>query len=621
MASTVPENDHERTVIARVPGQSTLQPGTKILNDTYVIDACIGQGGMGEVYKAEHIELGDKRAIKIIIPQFAQDPQYVSLFIEEARKLSKVNSDAIVRYYEFSKDEAGARYLVMEFVDGDSLGRILRGRRFDYPEILRLLERVGYGLTAAYDQGIKAHRDLSPSNVLLPKASVDLAKVIDFGIAKADAGKDPTALSGGAGKDQYKSPEQDGLFGGAAEVDQRSDIYSLGLCLAAASMGRELDMGGDLASRYVARQSVPDLGDVPPKLRPLIGWMLEPHPERRPQTMRALLEEVELMTAVPTRLAPVGIRPAAPAPAAAAPAAPGAPRPAPAPAPAAAPAPPPPPPAAQPAAAAPAAPVATPAPAQIAAVAAAAPAARGGGGRMLMFAGLGAAVVIAAGAGAFFALRPSGPAEAPRAEMPAPKPPAEAPATPKPQAEVVPPKPLVNPMDQVRAEVDDTMKPFVPASGAEGPALTLAAAQGAARVGAPLTLDVRAPAFDGYAYIDYYTAKGEVLHLFPNDKDALNFRPARNGFVLGKPPQVGMQRCWTLSGDAGQQVVTYVAAATPLFDKPRPPRENARDYLAALAKAMAAVRGGQRTATILDFNLQAAGENRTSEPACPALIK
>src|ERR1700689_1834958 len=81
------DDDHERTIVVRSSGEATLQPGAKILNDTYVIEAVLGQGGMGEVYKAEHIELGAKRAIKIIIPQFARGPQYVSLLIEEARKL------------------------------------------------------------------------------------------------------------------------------------------------------------------------------------------------------------------------------------------------------------------------------------------------------------------------------------------------------------------------------------------------------------------------------------------------------------------------------------------------------------------------------------------------------
>src|SRR5262245_44674161 len=96
------DGDQDRTVIASPRSETTLGPGSKILNDTYVIHRCIGKGGMGEVYEAEHIELGSKRAIKIIIPEYARNTQYVALFIEEARKLSRVNNDAIVRYYEFS---------------------------------------------------------------------------------------------------------------------------------------------------------------------------------------------------------------------------------------------------------------------------------------------------------------------------------------------------------------------------------------------------------------------------------------------------------------------------------------------------------------------------------------
>ncbi|HZK90676.1 MAG TPA: serine/threonine-protein kinase [Stellaceae bacterium] len=589
------DHDHERTIVARPTGESTLQPGAKILNDTYVIEAVLGQGGMGEVYKAEHIELAAKRAIKIIIPQFARDPQYVSLFIEEARKLSNVYNDAIVRYYEFSRDEGGARYLVMEFVDGPSLADVIKSRKFKPPEVVRLLERVGYGLTAAYEQGIKAHRDLSPGNIILPQGSVDLAKVIDFGIAKAEIGRDPTALSDGAGKEQYKSPEQNGMFGGAATVDQRSDIYSLGLVLAAAALGKQLDMGSDMASRYIARQSVPNLGGLSQRLRPLIGWMLEPDPEKRPQSMRMLLEELGRMTEVPTQLggsaAPAG-RPAGPASAI---------------------------------------PVRrlerqasrswlTP--------------------RSLAIAGGGIVVAGAIAAGAYFFLRPN-------------------PATP----------------ETIRADIADTvggfqcadvsysvgpdrvasvsgfvstdddlkllsqhveripgiagshldvrlrawpycaaaavLKPIVGGSGPSAPGLTLASADTVARLGAPIALDVRAPAFDGYAYIDYYNSAGQVTHLYPNDKDALNFRPARNSFVVGKPPQAGMQRCWVLSGDTGERLVTYIASGEPLFAAPRPVQENAKDYLAALSNAVSA--GSQQVARLLFFDLQSSNGERHAE--------
>src|SRR6202158_3516979 len=145
-----PESDQDRTVLASPRGSSSLQPGDKILNDTYVIRKCIGKGGMGEVYEAEHIELGSKRAIKIILPEYARNTQYVALFIEEARKLSRVTNDAIVRYFEFSRDETGARYLVMEFVDGESLSAVLDRRCLTPAEVIELIVRLAQGLAAAY---------------------------------------------------------------------------------------------------------------------------------------------------------------------------------------------------------------------------------------------------------------------------------------------------------------------------------------------------------------------------------------------------------------------------------------------------------------------------------------
>jgi predicted Ser/Thr protein kinase len=595
-------HDHERTVIVRPASESTLRPGTKILNDTYVIEAVLGQGGMGEVYKAEHIELGAKRAIKIIIPQFAQDPQYVKLFIEEARKLSNVNNDAIVRYYEFSRDEAGARYLVMEFVDGDALATALKTERFSPPEVIRLLERVGYGLSAAYAHGIKAHRDLSPGNIILPQRQVELAKVIDFGIAKADVGRDPTVLADGAGKEQFKSPEQNGMFGGAAEVDQRSDIYSLGLVLAAASMGKQLDMGTDMASRYLARQSVPEMKEVPPKLRPILGWMLEPHPEKRPQTMRELLDEIERMTAVPTRLGG-SFAASQPDASGAAPSRPGG--------------------------SAPRLPAFDISPE------------RKISPRLLAIAGAGAVAVIAVAAGGFFALRPSAPSpDNVRAEIAATVTgylcadlsysvgPDRVATLSGYVASADDLKQLAQRVDSVHGiagshmdvklrpwpycEAASVLKPLIASAGASAAGLTFASADAMARIGSPLALDIRAPGFDGYAYVDYYNADGDVLHLFPNDNDALNFRPARNGFVLGRPPQVGMHGCWTLSGDTGEQLVTYIASSEPLFTKPRPAQEHAKDYLAALSHVVSG--DGKQAAKLLFFDLHAADADRREQP-------
>jgi len=289
------DSDQDRTIIASPRGGATLGPGTKILNDTYIIERCLGKGGMGEVYEAKHIELGSKRAIKIILPEYAKNTQYVGLFIEEARKLSRVTNDAIVRYFEFSRDETGARYLVMEFVDGESLSAVLDRRCLTPAEVIELIVRLAQGLAAAYDQGIKAHRDISPANILLPQGRVDLAKVIDFGIAKSADGGMTLIGSDFAGKYSYVSPEQVGLFGGPEQVDEKSDIYSLGLLAAAAAIGfgKRLDMGSEPASVTLARQKVPDLSGIPGELRPLLSRMLQPRPQDRPSSMRALIEEAQ----------------------------------------------------------------------------------------------------------------------------------------------------------------------------------------------------------------------------------------------------------------------------------------------------------------------------------------
>jgi predicted Ser/Thr protein kinase len=260
-----------------------------VLGHTYRIEAFLAKGGMGAVYRARHTILETTHAIKVILAQLADDPQVVALLSQEAKALSRVKNDAIVEYQGLFLDEFGRRYLVMEFVDGRSLARVLEQRRFDPGEIRALRDRLAQGLAAAHDKGV-FHRDLSPDNIILPGDRVDSAKIIDFGIAKhADAGE--KTLIGGdfAGKLSFASPEQAGMYGG--KVDGRADIYSLGLVLASCAIGfgGKLAMGDSPATMYQARQSVPDLAQLPPELRDELAAMLQPKPEDRPQHMRELV--------------------------------------------------------------------------------------------------------------------------------------------------------------------------------------------------------------------------------------------------------------------------------------------------------------------------------------------
>ena len=128
------------------------------------------------------------------------------------------------------------------------------------------------------------HRDLSPDNIILPGGKVERAKIIDFGIARSATIGGETLIGGNfAGKYNYVSPEQLGLFGG--DVKERSDIYSLGLVLAAAMRGRPIDMGGSQMEVVEKRRTVPDLSDIDGAFRPMIEAMLQPDPADRPASM------------------------------------------------------------------------------------------------------------------------------------------------------------------------------------------------------------------------------------------------------------------------------------------------------------------------------------------------
>lgn len=287
------------------PSLASITTGA-ILAHTYEIEALLARGGMGEVYRARHTELGSQHAIKVILPQLASEARFISLFQEEARKLRRVRDDAVVGYEGLFLDENGLRYLVMEFVDGPSLAQVMTQRRLSTSELLQLRDRIARGLAAAHEKGIY-HRDISPDNIILVEDRADQAKIIDFGIAKSTEPGDRTVVGQDfAGKYSWVSPEQLGLYGG--KVDGRSDIYSLGLVLAAAVIGRPLPMGNSPISVIEARRAVPDLSAVPEELRATIAPLLEPNPDDRPQSMRDLLAGIPS----PTRIAPPVITPEPP---------------------------------------------------------------------------------------------------------------------------------------------------------------------------------------------------------------------------------------------------------------------------------------------------------------------
>ncbi|HEV8678257.1 MAG TPA: protein kinase, partial [Stellaceae bacterium] len=476
-------------------------------------------------------------------------------------------------YEGLFRDERGLRYLVTEFVEGPTLSAVLARRRRAPDEVLQLRDRLAEGLAAVHTGGI-IHRDLCPDNIVLPGGEVGRAKLTEFGFATTGEGRDSTLVGVNlAARHAYASPEALGLYGG--RIDSRSDIYSLGLVLAAAALGfgRTLDMGTSPGTVIAARQKPPDLAALPSSLRPVIAPMLAPRPEDRPGSVRALIDGAaaarSTAAAMPRRagsgrgwmiaaagtaaaflvvgtvtLALLGINPIA----------------------------------------------------------------RLTGDEVLSrLAGATEGYVCAA---VSYKLMPDrsvrlaghvstrGDLERLRRETAA--------------------IPGITSLDFAVAVMPpphcDAVAMLTPLAAApDGATLAFAAQADATYVGARPALEVHAPGFDSYLYVDYFdSGSGQVLHLFPNERDRFNLRPWRNRFVLFK------SGLWTVCGNIGRQLITMVAVAKPLFPSPRPDVEDGHDYLASLGEALKAMPQAKRAAALLFFDLGDAPPWINRELACPS---
>src|SRR3989454_4931588 len=267
----------------------TIDTGTRL--GRYEIRAQIGEGGMGEVYRARDTQLGRDVAVKVLPSTYSVDEQRLSRFEQEASAASALNHPNILIVHDIGSHE-GSLYVVSELLEGETLRKRISGAPLAQRRAIEYALKVANGLAAAHEKGI-VHRDLKPDNIFITKDG--RVKILDFGIAKltqaegsqsqtdiptrrVDTG--PGVVMGTVG---YMSPEQ--VRGQA--VDHRSDIFSFGAILYEMLSGRRAFHGESAADTMSAilKEDPPDLSDtnqkISPNLERLVNHCLEKNPEER----------------------------------------------------------------------------------------------------------------------------------------------------------------------------------------------------------------------------------------------------------------------------------------------------------------------------------------------------
>ena len=289
-----------------------------VLSGKYRIDERLNEGGMGTVYRGTHVLMDKTVAIKVLRPSLAADEKIVARFSREARAASRISHPNALSVTDFGEDENGTVFLVMEYLSGRTLKKVIQEEGpLPLPRVVDITRQIADALNAAHQQGI-IHRDLKSDNImLLDTMTGDHAKVLDFGIAKInepDGNRDSGSLTAPnlvIGTPQYMSPEQ---CSQDSEIDSRSDIYSLGVILYE-MLVEHVPFSAESPTMVMLKhlqEPVPSVlderNDLPASIDRVIARAMAKVPANRYQNVAELIEDLTIASGT-AQFAPVPVQP------------------------------------------------------------------------------------------------------------------------------------------------------------------------------------------------------------------------------------------------------------------------------------------------------------------------